>query len=92
MDLGWEPLDLALNLEATLPLLDCLLVLILGRQHEVWNGHTRSVLGINHGGVSSSRDFECRARLGRQVDNLATPAVANNSPLFDARVFAFELL
>lgn len=86
-----EPLDLVLDLDSLLPLLDIVLVLTLGREHNVWDGDTGRIVGVDHSWVNGSRSLEVRVLLGREVHNLASPAEAYNSPLLDAAVVALDL-
>lgn len=92
MNLVIKPLNLVLDLEALLPLLHGFLVLILGRNHQVRDSDTRSIARVNHCRVTGSGSLELGARLRCQVDNLAAPAEAHDTPLVDAGVFAVELI
>lgn len=70
MDLVGEEFDHVLDLEAILPLLHCVLVLVLGGEHGKRNRDVGGVLGVNHGRVSGGGDLELGARGGDEVDNL----------------------
>merc|ERR1712151_949605 len=76
-----EPLDNVLGLDALLPSLDSLLVLILARQHGVRNGDARSIVRVNHSRVSCGSGLELRALLRAQVHDLASPAETDDTPL-----------
>lgn len=86
MDLIVVPLDKVLGFDTLLPLLHCLLVLILARQHSNRNANTSSVVGVDHGGVAGSGSLEDGILLRRQVHNLAAPAEANDAPGLNALV------
>lgn len=92
MDLVGEPLNGVLGLDCLLPLLDVLLRLILRRQHDERDLDAGSIVGVDHGRVARGSGLECSAFLRAQVHNLASPAVADDAPLFDARALAFDLL
>ena len=92
VNLVWVPFDDVLGLHSLLPLLDIILRLVLGRQHGERNGDARSVVCVDHGRVAGGSGLEEGVFLRAQVDNLATPAVANHSPLLDAGALAFDLL
>jgi hypothetical protein len=81
-----------LGLDTLLPLLHCLLVLILARQHSNRNANTSSVVGVDHGGVAGSGSLEDSILLRRQVHDLASPAEANNAPGLNALVLRLDLI
>lgn len=88
----WVPLNNVLDLHSFGPLLNVLLALALRWEHGVWNCDAWSVAGIHHGRMARSRGLERGALLGGKVDNLATPAEANDTPFLDAGVLALNLL
>lgn len=92
MNLVIKPLNLVLDLEALLPLLHSLLVLVLGRNHQVRDSDARSIARVNHCRMTGSGSLELGARLRCQVDDLAAPAEAHDTPFADAGVFAGELI
>ena len=92
VDLVREPLNNVLGLDRLLPLLNIFLGLVLGGQHSERNLDARRVIGVNHGRVARSGGLESGALLRAQVDNLAAPAVSDNTPLFDAGALALDLL
>mgnify|MGYP001173995888 FL=1 len=92
MDLVVVPLDKVLGFDTLLPLLHCLLVLILARQHSNRNANTSSVVGVDHGGVAGSGSLEDSILLRRQVHDLASPAEANDAPGLNALVLRLDLI
>lgn len=92
VDLIREPLDNVLGLDSLLPFLDSFFVLVLRWKHGVRDGNTGSVRGVDHGRVAGRGSLERGARLRGKVDDLSTPAEADNSPLLDVAVLAFDLL
>jgi hypothetical protein len=92
VDLVREPLDNILGLDSLLPLLDIVLWLVLRWQHGEGDGDTGGVVGIDHGRVARGGGFEQGVLLRAQVDDLASPAVANDSPLLDAGALSLNLL
>jgi len=92
VNLVWVPFDDVLGLHSLLPLLDIILRLVLGRQHGERNGDARSVVCVDHGRVAGGSGLEEGVFLRAQVDNFASPAVANHAPLLDAGALAFDLL
>lgn len=58
MNLVVVPLDKVLGLDALLPLLDSLLVLILARQHGDGNADASGIVGVDHGRVACSSSLE----------------------------------
>jgi hypothetical protein len=92
VDLVREPLDSVLGLDSLLPLLDILLRLVLRRQHDEGDGDTRGVVGIDHGRMTRGGSLEQGVLLRAQVDDLASPAVADHSPLLDAGALSLNFL
>jgi hypothetical protein len=92
VDLVREPLDCVLGLDSLLPLLDIILRLVLRRQHDEGDGDAGCVVGIDHGRVAGGGSLEQGVLLRAQVDDLASPAVADHSPLLDAGALSLNLL
>lgn len=92
MNLVVVPLDKVLGLDTLLPLLDCLLVLILARQHSDGDADASGIIGVNHGRVACSSSLEYGILLRRQVYDLAAPAEANNTKGCNVLVLALDLL
>lgn len=89
--LVWEPLNNVLDLDTLLPLFNSLLVLALGWQHGVWDGHTWGIARVHHGWVTRCGSLEWSSRLRGEIDNLASPAEADNAPVLDVTVLALNL-
>ena len=74
MDLIREVLDDIRDLEPLLPLLDLGHILVLARQHGVWDRNARRVSGRDHGRVAGGGGFEDSALLGGQIHDLGRAA------------------
>lgn len=84
-------LDLVLHLQPLLILLDIFLTLILTWQHEHRDSDVRRVIRIHHSRVTRRSCLEHSPLRASQVNDLPTPAVANNTPLLDSRVLVLNL-
>lgn len=58
VDLIWEPLNNVRDLDALLPFLDILLILVLAGKHSEGNGDLRRVVTSNHSRMASRSDLE----------------------------------
>jgi hypothetical protein len=71
--------------------LHVLLGLVSAGQHGDRDGDGCGVVGINHGGVSDGGRLEGCVLLRGQVDNLATPAEAEDTPGLDGAALRFDV-
>lgn len=86
VDLIWEPFDNVLHLQILLVRIDVLLLLALRWQESNRYGNIRCIVRVDHCRMHGSCGLEGRAGGGAEVDNLSSPAKANNAPSLDLGV------